>query len=215
MAITKASSSAVAPGAKGQLVVGSATNDSAILAVGSNNTVLTADSSTATGVKWATVSAGGWTQLASGSLSGASVSLTSISQDYINLHLVINGAYRTSAGGPMTLTANSITNGQYKSTWSGNSTTVTIGSTTTYWSFLPSAASDMNSTANTYSRIYTFFNYNDGLYKNIQSSGSEPNQGYLMQNQHWWLNTDAISSIQMNALTGTFAGGNYILYGEK
>jgi hypothetical protein len=73
----------------------------------------------------------------------------------------------------------------------------------------------MNSTANTYSRIYTFFNYNDGLYKNIQSSGSEPNQGYLMQNQHWWLNTDAISSIQMNALTGTFAGGNYILYGEK
>jgi hypothetical protein len=53
MAITKASSSAVAPGAKGELVVGSATNDSAILAVGSNNTVLTADSSTATGVKWA------------------------------------------------------------------------------------------------------------------------------------------------------------------
>jgi len=53
MPITKASSSAVAPGAKGELVVGNATNDSGILSVGANNTVLTADSSTATGVKWA------------------------------------------------------------------------------------------------------------------------------------------------------------------
>ena len=58
MAITKASSSAVAPGAKGQLVVGSATNDSGILAVGSASQVLTVDSSTATGLKWATPASG-------------------------------------------------------------------------------------------------------------------------------------------------------------
>lgn len=59
MAITKASSSAVAPAAKGQLVVGSATNDSSILAVGADATVLTADSTEATGMKWATPAAGG------------------------------------------------------------------------------------------------------------------------------------------------------------
>jgi hypothetical protein len=59
MAITKATSSAVAPAAKGQLVVGSATNDSAILAVGANGTVLTADSTAATGVAWATPAGGG------------------------------------------------------------------------------------------------------------------------------------------------------------
>jgi hypothetical protein len=59
MAITKATSSAVAPGAKGELVVGSATNDSAILSVGSASQVLTVDSSTATGLKWATPVAGG------------------------------------------------------------------------------------------------------------------------------------------------------------
>jgi hypothetical protein len=58
MPITKASSSAVAPGAKGELVVGNATNDSGILSVGANNTVLTADSAEATGVKWATASSG-------------------------------------------------------------------------------------------------------------------------------------------------------------
>lgn len=54
MPITKASGQAVAPAAKGDLVVGSATNDAAVLGVGSTNQVLTVDSSTATGLKWAT-----------------------------------------------------------------------------------------------------------------------------------------------------------------
>ena len=59
MAITKASSSAVAPAAKGDLVVGNATNDSGILAVGTAAQVLTVDSSTATGLKWAAPAGGG------------------------------------------------------------------------------------------------------------------------------------------------------------
>jgi len=53
MAITKATASSIAPAAKGDLVAGSATNDAAILGVGTNNQVLTADSSTTTGLKWA------------------------------------------------------------------------------------------------------------------------------------------------------------------
>ena len=58
MPITKATASSIAPAAKGDLVVGSATNDAAVLAVGTNNTVLTADSSTATGLKWAAPASG-------------------------------------------------------------------------------------------------------------------------------------------------------------
>jgi len=75
MPITKASGQAVAPAAKGDLVVGSATNDAAVLAVGTNDYVLTADSSTATGLKWAAAGGGGanWSLLNAGgtSLSGA------------------------------------------------------------------------------------------------------------------------------------------------
>ena len=52
MAISKATASSVAPAAKGDLVVGSGTNDAAVLAAGSANQVLTVDSSTTTGLKW-------------------------------------------------------------------------------------------------------------------------------------------------------------------
>lgn len=47
------------PSAKGDLYAGSAANTYTKLSVGANNTVLTADSSTATGLKWATPAAGG------------------------------------------------------------------------------------------------------------------------------------------------------------
>lgn len=100
MAITKATASSIAPAAKGDLVVGSATNDAAVLAVGTNNYVLTADSSATNGVKWAAVSGGGMTVLASGSLPVANVlNLTSISADYKDLRLVIRNAQHASNSG--------------------------------------------------------------------------------------------------------------------
>jgi hypothetical protein len=61
------------------------------LAVGANDTVLTADSSEATGLKWATPSSGGMTLLSTTTLSGASTTISSISQDYTNLYIVGKG----------------------------------------------------------------------------------------------------------------------------
>ena len=76
MAITKATASSVAPAAKGDLVAGSATNDAAVLTVGANDTVLTADSSTATGLKWAAPAASGGMTLISETIAS---SLTGLS----------------------------------------------------------------------------------------------------------------------------------------
>jgi len=88
MAITKASGNAVSPAAKGDLVAGSATNDAAVLTVGANGTVLTAASGQATGLEWATPSSGGMTLISTTTLTGASVTLSSIPQTYNNLRLV-------------------------------------------------------------------------------------------------------------------------------
>jgi hypothetical protein len=55
--MSKATSSAVAPAAKGQLVVGNGVNTAGIVTVGANGTVLTADSAEATGTKWVAPSA--------------------------------------------------------------------------------------------------------------------------------------------------------------
>lgn len=57
--VTITNSMATAIDAKGDLVAGTGADTFSRLAVGSNNTVLTADSSTATGLKWAAAAGGG------------------------------------------------------------------------------------------------------------------------------------------------------------
>ena len=59
------------------------------LAVGTNGQTLVADSSTATGLKWATASSGGMTLLSTTTLTGASVTLSSISGSYKLLRIFI------------------------------------------------------------------------------------------------------------------------------
>ena len=63
MADKKSRSRSVTPGAKGDLVVGSGATSSAIVTVGTDGQVLTADSTTASGTKWATPASGSitWT----------------------------------------------------------------------------------------------------------------------------------------------------------
>ena len=100
MPISKASSSAVAPGAKGELVVGNATNDSGILAVGANNTVLTADSAEATGVKWAAPAGANpsFSLLSTTTLTGAATFTISSLSGYNTFYMIVKNASGTSAG---------------------------------------------------------------------------------------------------------------------
>ena len=90
-AVTITNSMATEIDAKGDLIGGTGADTFARLAVGANNTVLTADSSTTTGLKWATPAASGMTLITRNSFSDvASVTVDSVfSSSYQNYVLVI------------------------------------------------------------------------------------------------------------------------------
>lgn len=94
--------------AKGDLIAASAADTAARLAVGTNGQVLTADSTTATGLKWATAAAGGgMTLIATTSLSGVKTTVSSIPTTYKTLVIFIedgdlSGADAWGFGAPAT-----------------------------------------------------------------------------------------------------------------
>jgi hypothetical protein len=86
--------------AKGDIIAASAADTASRLAVGANDTVLTADSSTATGLKWATPASGGMTLIATATPSAASTfSFTSIpTTTYKHLMIVANEMVYSATG---------------------------------------------------------------------------------------------------------------------
>ena len=85
--------------AKGDIIAATAADTVARLAVGANDTVLTADSSTATGLKWAAPSAGGMTLISETVASGlSSLSLSSIPNTYKHLLLTWHGIVPSVSG---------------------------------------------------------------------------------------------------------------------
>jgi hypothetical protein len=98
--------------AKGDIIAATAADTVARLAVGANDTVLTADSTAATGLKWATASAGGMTLLSTTSLTGASVTVSSIVGGYTDLLIRVQGCY-LSASDDVLIRLNSDTGANY------------------------------------------------------------------------------------------------------
>ena len=216
MPITKASGNSVTAAAKGDLVVGSATNDSSVLSVGSANQVLTVDSSTATGLKWAAAS-GALTlsTIAAGSLPASStLSLTGLTGDYYMLQ--INQMTYATANSNLIMQFNSNTGTFYDSVavsttnadqaiYFGGGTSFVIGSTT---------AIDRTGTENGWI-IEIKNSKNNGFHTATWMGRTQNSSGNrAIMGQGYFFNATAITSIQVKIADGySFTGGSYKLIG--
>jgi hypothetical protein len=108
--VTVTNSMATAIDAKGDLIAGTGADTFARLGVGANGTTLVADSAEATGLKWEAASSGGMTLLSTTTLSGATTTISSISQDYVNLFVIINKMKNNTADGAFRVGLNGATN---------------------------------------------------------------------------------------------------------
>jgi hypothetical protein len=200
--------------AKGDIIAATAADTVSRLAVGANNTVLTADSSTATGLKWAAPAAGGMTQLATGSLTGASVVISSISSSYKDLQLIVRNFLPASDDASLRCRVNQDsgaarhTNNAYASA-SGQE----FGATS--WSL--SAGQD-NSVDKSLIVLNVYDYANALTWKWGNTLGLTVNAttttyyNYLTEIKAY-NQTTAVSSLELFCSTGNFTSGTYILYG--
>jgi hypothetical protein len=197
--------------AKGDIIAASAADTVARLAVGANDTVLTADSSTATGLKWATPAAGGMTSIATGSLSSTTTTISSISGTYTHLYLVINSAQLT-ASGALAIRINGVTTGYSRiSTGSGNGTWAAVSGA----GFIAFSSDDAPSTSNSNQHTVLIQNYANSNFKNI--SGHYAVSGASGTVFAGSTVSSAVTSINITTQNGTasFTAGTYTLYGVK
>ena len=206
--------------AKGDLIAGTADNTVARLAVGANDTVLTADSSAATGLKWATPAAGGMTLLSTTTLSGASTTVGSISQSYNNLYCVVKLMTNASAAYNLDIACNGATSATtytgFEKNSTGNGTFYT--GTSQNVELEPTFANGYSQTDSNNILVMDIFNYaaTDSFKiinltnHFINSAGNQSTSFYIAG----FRQNTAITSIDFKC-NGTFNGGTVLLYGVK
>lgn len=205
--------------AKGDLISATGADTPARLAVGANDTVLTADSSTSTGLKWASPASGGMTLLSTTSLTGASVTISSISQDYNELVLYLEDVVPATDSVDLLMRVNGATGSVY----TAQASMTNLESSSTYatsYKVLQEAGNNANDWCNVKINIpnYTAAYYKVwnvlGHYANKNSDAAPPFWS-LVGAMGGYAATTAISSITFLWSSGNFSTGSVKLYGVK
>lgn len=221
--VTLTNDMATAIAAKGDLVAGTANDTYAALTVGTNDTVLTADSSTATGLKWAAPSSGGRTLINTGgtSMNGVStISISSIPSTYQSLFVVIDDFNGAGSGNllmrPNNSTgANYIYDSRYYSAQNSASANIEIIATSFLLASVVSASATLsaasieidNYTSTTAGKVID----SRGIYLNQNTAG---NAGFSTSGG--WYNAAAISSLTfLNSSGNNWSSGTIYVYGVK
>ena len=200
--------------AKGDLIAASAADTPARLAVGTDGQVLTVDTTTSTGLKWATATNGSLTLLSTTSISGASVTVSSISQSYKNLYIEWEGVTQ-SADGTFDIQLNA-TNGAHYSNVPWSAATASNNYNDNVIKLLSNQDS-LGTSGNNFGSV-TVFNYASTTARKtfmLQSLFVRPTTASASAFGGGGFNsTSAVSSIKFNNTTGnTFNAGTLRIYG--
>lgn len=209
--------------AKGDLISATAADTPARLAVGTNDQVLTVDSSTATGLKWATPASGGMTLLSTTTLSGGTTTISSISGAYNQLEIQIIDWYSSSAG-TLTMRFNSdTTSGNYVYNIINYPVDAGSGVTRSTYCYSTTAIGLTDSTTRNVDTnavtCITLPNYADSTARKAVSfvSGYQNNGANqtLDSGNGWWNNVAAITSVSIITSAGTWSQGTVKIWGIK
>lgn len=194
---------------KGDIIAATAASTPARLAVGANDTVLTADSTAASGVKWAAIASGGLTLLSTTNLSGTSTTISSINQTYTHLLIIVQNPYtnvaaqmRINPNGSGSACATSYLNGSTAGAGANLATIQNIPTATGSASYYCLISNYSNST---YTKPVTF-------YGSATTAGSQS-----IMSAGICVLTNAITDFDVTTIAGTstFSGGRVLTYGVK
>lgn len=204
---------------KGDIVAATAASTISRLGVGTNGQVLTADSTASTGLKWASpASGGGMTLVSTGSMSGASVSV-SLTSGYVNYMWIVQGATLSSAD-QIFFRINGNSAGVYQSSYTTRQGTGSgqnyVGYTNNATQLLIDGTCTSGSDINF---VFQVFNV-DTTAQHAFNVASNWVSGLGESQQNWvgkYSATGAITSLSVSRYGGsaTFNAGTYYLYGIK
>lgn len=195
----------------------STANTNTRLALGTAGQVLTVNSG-ATAPEWTTIAAGGMTLINTGgtTLTGASVSISSIPSTYKNLQLVIRNARPATDNTYLNIRFNSDSTTAYARLAGFNGGAVAANANLIYFSYEPVD----NGASNGLSIIDIFDYANSATWKLMTSLtvGNNPTtttQANYTNNPALWYNTSAINEITLFPDSGNWTSGTAYLYGVK
>jgi hypothetical protein len=204
----------------GDLIYGTAADTVTRLGIGTANQVLTVNSG-ATAPEWTTISAGGWTQIATANLvSSSTATFTSIPGTYQQLALVVNGV-RRSGQAVYAVRINNVTTSNYSQTYtiSGTATNTAETSQSSVVIFDSGNLTDGTTTGNA-TCIFANYAQSGGRRFFTYTSVGGQNTSPQFQARHGIAkldtNTSAITQIDLFQTTGgVLTSGTATLYGLK